>query len=948
MEITNFIDFMINNSHNQVGGNLEFEVRFGKYDKISSNIKPHTFAKILELGTGSSTTTACCKKYTFIHESIYASGMKKRVTYKDDAGEIKKLFGKLSPGSTEGISLVQMQEVIDKCSRQKPIEEHCIKKDRVKKPISKPNYKIALVKEIITPSTPSESEPQATRYKMRCSWLDAMWMFDITIMMHQMGSAMQHTRSGTTDKIYYEAEIEYSQAVVDKHKYTREQIYECVAKNINTITTIIDCDATKFTNIDVELRHGIQNSVSTLERSDLNKLIRSKYSVVDKADGERKFIHIDSSGGVFHMNPTEIIMEKVLIAKNNKILCKDTLIDCELIDGNAFYGFDLLFYQNRDCRNLSLGERLGMLTKVMSALCGLRREPVHYTFKMKTFYMGDIFKNAGYIWNNRKKLFPYQLDGLIFTPVRGTYLGYLPNLKWKDKHSVDVRIFYNKHTDFTEFYPNASAIIRKGPSRGSSREPINNQHGDVINAYTVRTNSGEQKIYYKNRMVFHDSRYKNMGLVSRDGVLGMPGKIDLPNMIDIVEVEFLPDAKCWVFLRKREDKENPNSFLSIKSVLEAIVDHITIKELSSLKYRMSPYEKIGAEHNTCFTNIGFSLISAGNVSADAESLVNSRYAMCEFYAYCYKNMIAGGSKGGAGGSKGGAGGSKGGVGGSILVLGGDVCVLNALLESKYTNITIVEKNCLEIYGETESEGYMGLMQHLRNKPTDKNIHIVWGDCNIADGLSAYTRQGQTVLNKGIKSVWDLIFINSFETALFNHKSHKFDGTMYSKYMANLRKYLGVAMHDTSARSGAKTSAAPNVIGLFLSGGRIATHMEKSRCVIMRDAELNPLHKIYLDQKNIKEIEKKQSRTNIFETQHAADVVQMVEIQRLKNSFVAECQPLVFDSNVSDVLRQKNIKIDVCKPLKSFYAEFKREGGARLADYDCIMGDITKYFAATLV
>ena len=934
MEITNFIDFMLNNSHYQTDGNLEFEVRFGKYDKISSNIKPHTFAKILELGSVRSTK----RKYTFIQENIYASGGKKRTTYGDNAGEIKKLFGKLSHSSAEGISLTQMQEAINKFSGQKPVDEHYIKKDRVKKPVSKPNHKIALVKEVITPvgvqgDQQGESVSHASRYKMRCSWLDAMWMFDMTIMMHRPVSAAR-----SANKIYYEAEIEYIQAAVTKHKYTRDQIYECLAKNINTITTIIDCDATKFTNIDVELKHGIHNSVSTLERSDLNKLMRSKYSVVDKADGERKFIHIDSMGCIFHMNPTEAIMEKVPITKNTKISCKDTLIDCELIDGKAFYGFDLLFYQNRDCRNLSLVERLGMLAKVMAELAVSCSTPksaggsAYYSFKMKTFYLGDIFNKAGYIWNNRKKLFPYELDGLIFTPVRGTYLGYLPNLKWKDKHSVDVRIFYNKHTDFTEFYPNASAIVRKGTSRGSSRD---NRHGDVINAYDVRLASGEQKTYYKNRMIFHNSEYKNMRLVSRDGVLGMPGKMGLPNMVDVVEVEFLPDKKHWVYLRKREDKENPNSFLSIKSVLEAIVDNITIKELSGLKYRPSPYEKIGAEHSTCFTNIGFSLISAGNVSADEESLGNSRYAMCEFYTYCYKSMIGGGSDGPKGKS--------------ILVLGGDVCLLNALLDSKYINITIVEKNCLEIYGEAESEGYMGLLQHLRNKTTDKNIQIVWGDCNIADGLSAYTRPGQTVLNKGIKDGWDMVFINSFETALFNHKSHQFDGFMYGKYIDNLRKYLRSA-NPTGPRatSGNVKLIAPNVVGLFLSGGRIASYMEKSRCVIMRDAELHPLRKIYLEKKNIKEIEKNQSHANIFDARHSAGIVQMVEIQRLKNSFAAECQPLVFDGNIANVLRQKNIKPIVCKSLKSFYVDFKRDGGPNMADYDCIMGDITKYFAAVVI
>jgi hypothetical protein len=876
MAINNFIMHVLDNNGKTPNGILEFEIRFGIYNKISSNIKSDTFSKILGLCSSN-------KKFTFIKENIYAGEFKKRTVYADNNNLIQNLFSKISNSI---VSIDDVREIMDKLMSKQPTDIHCIKKNKIKNPVAKHNYKITLAEEIIKPllSGDSHQKEQSCRYKLRCSWIEMMWGFDLTIVLY---TDLKNTPK-IKSKIYYEAEIEYNHDIVVKHKYNHQQISDCANKIINSVVSIIDCDSTQFSSIDMELAHGIHNSVSTLERDDLKKLTGSKYAVVDKADGERKFVYVDLAGNVSHINPTEIIVEKQLILKNAKILCKGTLIDCELIADKSFYGFDLLFYKNMDCRNLNLVERLRLLNIVMSELSQLKTP---FLYKIKTFYLDDIFNKATYIWKNRAKLFPYELDGLIFTPIRGTYLGNLPNLKWKDKHSIDVRIFYNKHTDFTEFYSNASAIMRKRHDFG---EP------EAINAYTDH-NTG--KIYYKNRINIHDKKYKDIGLVNKDGVLGMSGRLDLPNMVDIVEMEFLPDEKKWVYLRKRPDKEIPNSYLSIKSVLSAVSDNINIDVLSKLTYNPSPYELIGANHSTCFGNIGFSFMAEFN------------YSMCDYYTYSYKNIIDG----------------LAGKNSSILVLGGDKCILNALIESTYSNITIVENNCLEVYGESVSEGYTGLLQHLKNNTSKKQINIIWGNCILSNGLLAYTKSGQATLDAGMRKGWDTVFINSFETALFNHKSRKFDVSMYDNYITNLKKCLNP-----------KKSMA-NIAGIFLSGDRILSHLDKTRCILMRDSEQHPLFKLYLDQKTSLSIAdiKKYRDLDIFKM----SVPKMIEIQRIKNSFVSECQPLVFDKNILSVLNQKNIKMTTCKTLKNYYDDFKKISNTKLSDYDCIVSDITRYFTA---
>ena len=850
MELNNFIKYALDNQSNK---NIEFEVRFGTYNRVSSNIKQETFLKILKLSEK--------KHYTFIKETIYQDKFKKRIIY-DNSSFVKNLFSEVSKTA---ITESKMKDIIKSHEKYEPNSIHYVNKTKILKPVTKKNYKIDLVNEIVSNKPPKKSNEIACRYKMRCSWLKDMWMYDITILLF-------YDIKNKKSKVYFEVEIEYNSIATIKYNYTFDSILDCAVNIINTVTTIIECDSTRITNIDIEIMNSIQNSVVTLERPDINKLIKSQYAVVDKADGERKFIYIDATGSVYHINPTDAIREKILIS-NIKTNYTNTLIDCELInikDKKVFYGFDILFYKGNNYRGMNLKTRLPVLSEVIQELSIKNKT---FLYKEKKFYLSNIFKNANHIWKNKKKLFPYSLDGLIFTPINGTYIGHMPNFKWKDKHSIDVRIFYNKSDDFTEFYSNSYPIIKKD---NSGNDVVINEYKDY--------KSG--KIYYKGRIFM--TQYKGTGLVSDRGVLGMKGQIEgIPNMTEIIEVEFLPDKKIWTYLRERKDKENPNSFLSIKSVMEAIVGNITIDEISKLKYTPSIYEQIGASKNQCFLKHGFNFIS---------SMMD--YNMCRFYTYAYKNILNAVNQ------------KK-----SILVLGGDRCILNALIESDYSDITILEQNCLEVYGEIESEGYMGLKQQVKNAKS--KIKVIWGSYNMG-GFATFLKEEQ----KQLKNKYDTVFINSFETTFYNDKLNKFDHTQFVKYMNTLKQIC------------------PVIIGIFLSGNRITTNLEKCNCIIMRDSELHPLYKLYMDPKSAL---KKKDKTNIFKKTSP----QLLEIQRMKNSYIAEYQPLVYDEDIVGVLKSQNIKIDTCKTLKSYYTEFKKNNGSKsyINDYDYIISDITRYFIA---
>lgn len=850
---------------NGINSNIELEARFGTYNKIKSNIKPKTFFHVYNLFKYRT------KTYSFIKDVIYGDVRKRNIS-DDFKNYTKSLFD-----SPETISddIPEYTKIYSKDNKNTIY----LSKEKIFNTIQSENIKIELVLE-----NPNRTQPsnQATyqKNKFRCS-LKGIWDIDMTILF------ITDCKTNKSD-IYFEIEMEFNYRWYKSKNLTQDQILEDFNQNSNAIITIIDC--MRNTPLNVELRYGIFNQVVTLEKQYLPTLINGNYSVTEKADGERVFIYIDDKKNIYRMNPTSVILFKTQLAKlQKKLKIDNTLIDGELISIKGcvtFLGFDLLYINGNDCRNFNLNTRLKYLTTVIDELNKLKLD---FNFKVKVFYTTNVFINAAKIWNNRTKLFPYNLDGLIFTPIRGSYQGNLPNFKWKDKHSIDVRIMYNNKFNFTEFHPFATPYTRKGSN-------------EIANAYTDHQTGN---VYLKHRINVDNlpqkQIYKQMNLVSSRGDLGISGQLtgaeNFKNMVDIIEVEYDPSLSKWIFLRTRPDKERPNSYKSIISVLNAIIDNITISDISKIKHKQSPYELIGEK--TCYTNVGFNFISSD---------INSH--MCQFYTNAYNNIFQTMTP----------------KGNTILILGCDICVIQAASKN-YKNILILEPNCLEVYAERQSEGYSGLKEYARVMGI--NASIIWGCSDISDGIKAYTKSGQDEINifmtKNIKkNVFDVVFINTFSNMFYNDKISKgnISKNIFNKNIKNLKLL------------------AKQIIGIYLNGTQIIKYLEKQECLLTKNNELHPLYRIYLKYKNLS----KYKYQDIFTIKSD---VKMVEIQRMQNSFMSQYQPLVFDKNIQDMLKNSGLKIQECKSLKTFYSDYKTNGGI-LNEYDRIIADITKYFKINLV
>lgn len=745
-EIDKFIHYAINNINDE---RIELECRFGSYNKITSKINSTIFFNVFN------TFASRKKTYTFIRDVLF-NDMTGRYVINDKKKYVEKLFKtknleNITKYSTEYYSKPQIY----------------LSKKKVFNPVQYEKIKLDLSIENTKPYIDENRQYTHIKNKFRCS-MKGLWNIDLSIILL--------TDSITNvSNIYFEIESEFNRDIYIKSKNSYDDtIYEF--KNImNSILTIIDCENGSI--MDIEMRYSPYNQVVTLEKQYLNNIVYGKYSITEKADGERCFLFIDSKKKLYRINPSDIIPHKILLTKLGSISPYNTLIDCEMIvkDSKAVYlCFDILFYDGIDCRQFNLIKRLEYLRKIVKTLSK------KLNIFDKKFYIDDIFNKAKILWNGKHTLFKYKLDGLIFTPVYGQYQGNLPIYKWKEKHSIDVRLMYNSKYNFTEFHPFTISFKKS--------------NGEITNIYKdAKTNN----IYYTKKINLNDEKMKQMGIINKHGYLGVHGKLkgaeNLANMVDIVEIEWNPQGNSWEFLRVRYDKKTPNTIKSVISVLNAIVDNISIDELSKIKHIPSQVEL----NNNCDMGIGFNFT---NSSIDSN--------ICSFYTYAYENILKNRE--------------------TVIVIGCDICMLRAL-SIKFKNILIIEPNCIEVYGEIKSEGYSGLKENALNMD---NVIIVWGQSDISQGFKAFTKKGQNEINNFVKK-WkiDIIIFGSFIDMFC--QNYKPNPELFRQNM-NMIKSLNV-----------------EVLGLYLNGSNIIKYLNNNPCLLTRDNKLHPLYKISLKNKHPK-------------------------------------------------------------------------------------------------
>ena len=226
------------------------------------------------------------------------------------------------------------------------------------------------------------------------------------------------------------------------------------------------------------------------EERDLNvPNIRDNYTVTDKADGTRKLFYIAEQGKIYYIPTTASIEFTGMIVKDDNLF--NTILDGEHIlhDKNGAFidtyaAFDIYYLRGKSVRELSFVPikptdnpnkfRLPLLNdvvkEILKSVTLVSGKPITSHIESKKFYLStkdvSIFAGCNTILQKEKDgLFPYETDGLIFTPalfgVGGDKVGeasrpvkttWTHSFKWKPSkfNTIDFLVSVNKDASGNE------------------------------------------------------------------------------------------------------------------------------------------------------------------------------------------------------------------------------------------------------------------------------------------------------------------------------------------------------------------------------------------------------------------------------------------------------------------------------------------------------------------
>lgn len=320
--------------------------------------------------------------------------------------------------------------------------------------------------------------------------------------------------------------------IVKTNKFDKKKYNKIIFDNLNTILKIITksnivLQKSEIHDLDQQYNQLMfkTNTLKNIFGSrkpisiDIRGLIyeiNNNYSVTDKIDGERHLLFINKKNVILISSNLEYKHTGIILSTNE---FDGTIIDGELIitsDLQLFMSFDILFIKKldlrqkynlvnrikflytflKDCFNIKINDKITTLTKDVDIKQYYNNDIGKYVNNLNNtielsnsfivWYKYYIFPNGlidneiyiytDLIWNNFTTLkLPYQLDGVIFTPMNKEYNVYS---KKKDKYttstheyklkpytqlSIDFYIEIEKDTttnEYIEIYDNT-----KGPTK---------------------------------------------------------------------------------------------------------------------------------------------------------------------------------------------------------------------------------------------------------------------------------------------------------------------------------------------------------------------------------------------------------------------------------------------------------------------------------------------------
>lgn len=447
----------------------------------------------------------------------------------------------------------------------------------------------------------------------------------------------------------YEYDIEIECEIKDKKNILLELFKKCeyIIKSIqgsNFIVSKLTSDAIltsyrQILNVSSEMSNLYGRQPISLEIKDLSKL-QNKYSVTDKADGERNFMIVFE--GYCYLISTNLVVKNTGIKVNDNL--NGTIVDGEYIfvqkyNKYLYMAFDCLFIGQKDMRQESkFLERLNEIDKNLTQeinktkfdYCknnnkvkdvenilknhtsnlelffddineSLKTSKNKTLFRRKYFMAcegiidNEIFKYMDLFWKNymlnNKITYPYELDGLILQPIEQKYIVEQSQSKYPD--------YKSKPEDFNSV--DCYSMIEKNPITNENQlifdnsvdGTIKNKPYIMINLYvgSVSRNRQEKPVEF---MVKGRPAVAYIYVDENNIARSLDGKVISDNtVIEYIYYtkEEIKEEFRWKPMRTRHDKTDSvikykrkygNNEYVAESVMRSILNPVLMSEIKEL------------------------------------------------------------------------------------------------------------------------------------------------------------------------------------------------------------------------------------------------------------------------------------------------------------------------------------------------------------------------------
>ncbi len=447
---------------------------------------------------------------------------------------------------------------------------------------------------------------------------DKLFRFDLTSI--KMANGISFKKSNVfKNNVEYEVELEYTGS--DKNG---EEIFQQLFKNINILLTLYYDNLLLLKNSDCQNILESYKKLATYSNhnNDINPLfivanpitlhkinlveghdpnIINDYAVTLKADGIRNLLYIldskdkETNGNIYLIDNSMNIRDTGIKNEN----WAGTIIEGEFIKtDNLFLAFDILYEKGNNIRNLPLvdvkNSRLGYLN-----LCLKSIKSDGITIKVKEYrYGGNIFEKISELWSNKDN-YEYNVDGLIFTPVKDRYpmkIGTWDRLfKWKPPkyNSFDFLIQIEKSdkgmdvkSPFIMYKDNGETVVHQYKTLILYVGKLEYEGGKRIYKPVEFNPLNEDEAKEINRAKILLDRNERM--LALDPITGQYSEILEDTIVEFVYDKSKSDFK-WIPIRVRHDKTERykagesiygNNEKTANDIWKSVINPLTFEELS--------------------------------------------------------------------------------------------------------------------------------------------------------------------------------------------------------------------------------------------------------------------------------------------------------------------------------------------------------------------------------